>query len=193
MGGGGVFDHFSRKKDGEIKPDQHQEDEVIHGGVYELPVEEESRQDGENGEKKKQGFLEKLHRSNSSSSSSSDEEEAGEEKEKKKRDKTKGEKKEETSSGTEQEDKKGIFEKIKEKLPGAGHDDEHEHRKNEDPHHYSTQPDEEPVVRAAGFDEEETKEKKGILEKIKEKLPGYNPNPKNVSEEDKEKETYNSS
>jgi hypothetical protein len=144
-------------------------------------------------EKKHSSLLEKLHRSDGSSSSSSDEEEVEEGGEKKKKKKEKkslkekilGEKKEEETSVpvekyeegvVETPEKKGILEKIKEKLPG-----------NKAPLVETPPPapvalDHHPVTEEV----EEHKEKKGILEKIKEKLPGYHAKP---TEEEKEKES----
>lgn len=56
--------------------------------------------------------------------------------------------------------KKGLKEKIKEKLPGTGHKEDHSHATS------TTTP--------GGYQlAEQHHEKKGIMEKIKEKLPGH--------------------
>ncbi|KAI3730297.1 hypothetical protein L1987_61466 [Smallanthus sonchifolius] len=159
-------------------------------------------------EEKKESLLDKLHRSDSSSRSSSDEEgEDGEKKKKKKKslkekieefkEEEKIEKEDDTCVPIEKyeevavpppsievahptptpapEEKKGLLEKIKEKLPGG-------HKKSEEEEHVDAPPP--PPVVAAHDDEGEPKEKKGIFEKIKEKIPGYH----SKSEEEKVKE-----
>ncbi|XP_062079159.1 phosphoprotein ECPP44-like isoform X2 [Humulus lupulus] len=177
-----------------------------------------------NEEEKMKPNPEKLHRSHSSSSSSSDEEECeGEEKKEKKglketlKEKFSGEDKKEeeqhhhvdTSVPIEHEahgytttetvvspgnpeEKKGFLEKIKDKLPGQ--------HKKEDVVVVATSPAPPPGVvhhdqpysshettTTATHHEGEAKEKKGILEKIKEKLPGYHPKTE-TEEKEKEKE-----
>merc|ERR1712226_475145 len=73
------------------------------------------------------------------------------------------------------EEKKGLLEKIKEKLPG-------QHKKPEEvPPSVAEYTTSEPPTHHEG----DVKEKKGILEKIKEKLPGYHPK----TEEEKEKDS----
>ncbi|KAI9103622.1 hypothetical protein K1719_023245 [Acacia pycnantha] len=69
---------------------------------------------------KKPGLLEKLHRSNNSSS-----EEVGEDGEKRKKMKEKKKKEEATAVTADGEEKKGLLDKIKEKLPG-------QHKKTEE-------------------------------------------------------------
>ncbi|MQK22184.1 hypothetical protein EI013_27860, partial [Escherichia coli] len=101
------------------------------------------KKEEDDGEKKKHSLLEKLHRSDSSSSSSSDEEEVGEDGEKRKRKK----------------EKKGLKEKIQGKV------DDKEEKKHED----TAVPVEKVEVDPAHPDQE----KKGFLDKIKEKLPGH--------------------
>ncbi|KAF5455689.1 hypothetical protein F2P56_025239, partial [Juglans regia] len=99
-------------------------------------------------EEKKHGLLEKLHRSNSSSSSSSDEDEGeGEEKKKKKK------------------EKKNKKDKIKDKKAV-----EKEEEKYEDTNVPVEKYEEEVVVHTA--EPVQPEEKKGFLDKIKEKLPG---------------------
>ncbi|KAJ0237499.1 Dehydrin COR47 [Hirschfeldia incana] len=127
---------------------------------------EQLHQKHEEEEENKPSLLHKLHRSNSSSSSSSEEE--GEDGEKRKKEKKKI---------VEGDEKKGVMEKIKEKLPG-----------------HSEKPDDSQVVNteaAVPVTEEKVEhpdEKKGILEKIKEKLPGYHAK-STEEEEKKEKES----
>ncbi|GAB4853105.1 hypothetical protein Ancab_017289 [Ancistrocladus abbreviatus] len=132
-------------------------------------------------------LMEKLHRTHSSSLSSSEEEveEGGvkirrrkkkdfKEKEKVEDDKVAEYKYTANPVGCDQvmtaepEEKKGILEKIKEKMPGH-------HKKDEEIAHTA------PTHCSADghCPEGEPKEKKGILEKIKEKLPG---SPKDVEE-----------
>ena len=128
---------------------------------------EQLHQKHEEEEENKPSLLQKLHRSNSSSSSSSEEE--GEDGQKRKKEKKK--------KIVEGEEKKGVMEKIKEKLPG-----------------HSEKPDDSQVVNTEAAvpvsDEtaEHPEEKKGILEKIKEKLPGYHAK-SSEEEEKKEKES----
>ncbi|KAI9109186.1 hypothetical protein K1719_019809 [Acacia pycnantha] len=148
----GLFD-FIGKKDGENKAEHHLDQE----------------------QDKKPGLLEKLHRSNSSSSSSSDEEEVGEDGEKRKK-KKEEKKKEEAAAVTvtaEGEEKKGLLDKIKEKLPG-------QHKKTEEVPPPAAAA--EPVVPNG----EDGGQKKGILEKIKEKLPGHQPKTTTTDPYDKE-------
>ncbi|KVI05198.1 dehydrin ERD14-like [Cynara cardunculus var. scolymus] len=78
------------------------------------------------------------------------------------------------TSTPEAEEKKGIMERIKEKLPGG-------HKK---PVEEQVAPPPPTPVAPAVVAHEEEPEKKGILEKIKEKIPGYH----SKSEEEKEKE-----
>ncbi|KAM1387790.1 hypothetical protein ACFX2I_015993 [Malus domestica] len=182
-------------------------------------------------EKKHANLLQKLHRSNSSSSSSSDEEEDEEKKKQRKEKKGLKDKIKEKISGDDHkeegyhkeedtavpvekvyeeehhhqapapvvhhheeptdyptEEKKGFLEKIKEKLPGHKKTEEvpvaaasYEQQSHD---HHATEP---PVVASyeAG---EEPKEKKGIMEKIKEKLPGYHSKTEEDHKDIKEKE-----
>ncbi|KAK1324254.1 Dehydrin ERD14 [Acorus calamus] len=152
----GMFDFMKKKKDEEGKC----EEEVLVSEFEKVKVEE-----GE--EKKHESLGEKLHRSGSSSSSSSDEEEVleGETKEKKK--------------------KKGLKEKIKEKISGedkAGEDDKKDEVVYEDcktsvPAIATS--DNTTTAEVVKSEESVTEtalspggEKKGFLEKIKDKLPG---------------------
>ncbi|PON60588.1 Dehydrin [Parasponia andersonii] len=149
----GLFD-FLGKKDEEKK---HQEEVISTEFGEKIKVSEEEPkhkvEKHNEEEEKKPSLLEKLHRSDSSSSSSSDEEEGeGEEKKKKKK------------------EKKGLKEKIKEKISGEDKEEE----KKEEYHHYheadTSVPIEHEVVHSSKPIHPE--EKKGFLEKIKDKLPG---------------------
>ncbi|URD83885.1 Dehydrin [Musa troglodytarum] len=178
----GLFDFLGKKKEEEKTEECHEE--VLVSGVEKIHLEEAGKE-----EDKKEGLLEKLHRSHSSSSSSSsdeEEEDGGENKEKKKKkkglkekikeklgcDKKEGEEEAKltevhvehevvaAAAVTDGDDTVVVVEKIKEKLPG--------HKK----------PAEEvPAACAAEHEGEgeghEGKEKKGILGKLMEKLPGY--------------------
>ncbi|KAG2321106.1 hypothetical protein Bca52824_014319 [Brassica carinata] len=128
---------------------------------------EQLHQKHEEEEENKPSLLQKLHRSNSSSSSSSEEE--GEDGEKRKKEKKK--------KIVEGDEKKGVMEKIKEKLPGHS-------EKPADSQVVNT----EAAVPVTTETAEHPEEKKGILEKIKEKLPGYHAK-STEEEEKKEKET----
>lgn len=221
----GLFDKFIGKKKEE--EDKKQEEVLVTGmekvSVEEPEVKEEEHQDGE----KKESLFTKLQRSSSSSSSSSDEEEEviddnGEVIKRKKKkglkekikEKLPGHKDTETAAPTPappapvvthgghhddgavavekidevkteapvapEEEKKGFLEKIKEKLPGG-------HKKPEDAAavpavtHAAPAPVHAPAVPAA-TEEVSSPEKKGILGKIMDKLPGYHKTP---GEEDK--------
>ncbi|EOA15629.1 hypothetical protein CARUB_v10005866mg [Capsella rubella] len=132
----------------------------------------------ENNEEERPSLAERLHLSDSSSS----DEEAGVNGEKKK-------KKEDAADQCETEEKKGIMEKIKEKLPaGIGHHDqakpEHEDGKEKGfmekvkdklPGGHHGKPELEP--------HHENAKEKGLMDKIKEKLPGH------TDEDEKKKET----
>ncbi|KAF2531776.1 hypothetical protein F2Q70_00031081 [Brassica cretica] len=179
----GLFDFLGKKE--EVKPQETtkpQESEVEHKAqITEEPAfvakreEEEHKptlleqlhQKHEEEEENKPSLFQKLHRSNSSSSSSSEEE--GEDGQKRKKEKKK--------KIVEGDEKKGVMEKIKEKLPG-----------------HSEKPDDSQVVNTEAAvpvsDEtaEHPEEKKGILEKIKEKLPGHHAK-SSEEEEKKEKES----
>ncbi|KAK1273024.1 Dehydrin COR410 [Acorus gramineus] len=153
----GMFDFMKKKKDEEGKC----EEEVLVSEFEKVKVEDVKVE-----EKKHESLREKLHRSGSSSSSSSDEEEVeGETKEKKK--------------------KKGLKEKIKEKISGedkAGQYDKKDEVVYEDcktsvpaiATSYDTTTAE--VVKSEESVTETTiypgEEKKGFLEKIKDKMPG---------------------
>ncbi|OIW06231.1 hypothetical protein TanjilG_03856 [Lupinus angustifolius] len=191
----------AREKKEEEKPQ-----EVNVYGEHVSKVEEKKEE--EHGEEKKHSLLEKLHRSDSSSSSSSDEEEIGEDGEKRKKkkekkglkekikekithDDDKEEKKHEDTTvpvekvEVDPEHQKGFLDKIKEKLPG-------QHKKTDE---VAVPPASSTVYGGAHTEtdagvahhEGEAKEKKGLLEKIKEKIPGYHP--KTGEEKEKEKES----
>ncbi|PWA97159.1 cold-regulated 47 [Artemisia annua] len=107
-------------------------------------------------EEKKESLLSKLHRSDSSSSSSSDEEECEDGEKKKKK-------------------KKPLKETIKEKI--EEHKEKKEEQKIEDTHVPVEKYEEVPVAPPIGdcvtpVPTPEPEEKKGFMEKIKEKLPG---------------------
>ncbi|GLJ19014.1 hypothetical protein SUGI_0341000 [Cryptomeria japonica] len=150
----GLFGLFGKKKEEETHQqhvsavDPHMAGVTPHeqghvGEAHPVPVShghvEEGKVHGEGVEKKQEGgLMAKLHRSNSSSSSSSSDEEEDEKGEKKKKKKKGGlkdkiklhEKKEEDHGHgkTEEEgEKKGLMEKIKEKLPGHNKEEEKEH------------------------------------------------------------------
>ncbi|CAL9067877.1 unnamed protein product [Musa banksii] len=162
----GLFDFLGKKKEEEKTEECHEE--VLVSGVEKIHLEEAGKE-----EDKKEGLLGKLHRSHSSSSSSSsddeEEEDGGENKEKKKK-------------------KKGLKEKIKEKLGCEKKEGEEEAKLTEvhvehevvaaavvtdgdDTEVIVEKLDESTVKVEAGPEGEE--EKKGFLEKIKEKLPGH--------------------
>lgn len=205
--GRGLFDFMGKKEETEKKPHDHQGGAIASEFDQKVHVSEPVGQHKDE-EKKHGSLLEKLHRSGSSSSSSSSEEEVEEDGKKIRRKKEKkglkekikekvsGEKKENVDHEThvpvekyddpvhdQQEDdqKKGFLDKIKEKLPGGGH------KKPEE-----VPPPPPPTAAAGAASAESTspdggdqaKEKKGFLEKIKEKLPGYH----TKTEEEKEKE-----
>ncbi|XP_072956911.1 dehydrin COR410-like [Typha angustifolia] len=159
----GLFDFMKKKEEGEKS-----EEAVLIAGVENIHVTEVEKVEEKKEEEKKEGFLEKLHRSHSSSSSSSSDEEEGEGGEKK-----------------EKKKKKGLKEKVKEKL-GC------EKKENEDEEKKTTLVAEEEVVTATAvtadddtsitvekvdesikLDVPPEEEKKGFLEKMKEKLPGH--------------------
>ena len=248
----GLFDFLGKKAEAkptsyqhEEKPASYQEEEVIvtefdekakisdhhkapapdqYTSSYSKVEEEEDK------EKKHENLLQKLHRSNSSSSSSSDEEEDEEKKKKRKEKKGLKDKIEEKISGDDHkeegyrkedtnvpvekvyeeehhhqapapvvhhheeptdyptEEKKGFLEKIKEKLPGHKKTEEFpvaaaSYEEQSHDHHAS-----EPPVVASYEAGEEPKEKKGIMEKIKEKLPGYHSKTEEDHKDIKEKE-----
>ncbi|KAJ1703074.1 hypothetical protein LUZ63_002853 [Rhynchospora breviuscula] len=168
----GLFD-FMKKKEEDKKEEKCEEEVIVSGmeNVHVTEVEKMETEKKDHGEKK-EGLFAKLHRSSSSSSSSSDEEEIGPDGEKRKK-------------------KKGLKDKIKEKLGG---DKKEEHKPCEEEIKTTTVVAEEAVVtpppppsynqdtsvKVEKVDEsiklEEVhphdEEKKGFLEKIKEKLPG---------------------
>lgn len=210
----GLFDFLGKKE--EEKPQDQEviasefDQKVQLSEQHEPPkVEEPKTEETKVEEEKKPSLLEKLHRSGSSSSSSSDEEEGeGEEKKKKKKEKKglkeklkekiSGEKEEEKheedtaipvevvhQEPAESEEKKGFLDKIKEKLPG-------QHKKAEEVHSPTSPPPPPPPAEhheaAPASHEGEHKEKKGIFEKIKEKLPGYHSKTEDEKEKEKERE-----
>ncbi|CAN0871807.1 Phosphoprotein ECPP44 [Linum grandiflorum] len=198
----GMFDFLGKKKEDEKKPSDQEEvmssqfEQKVH--VSEPTPSKEADHDEE--DVKKGSLLDKLHRSSSSSSSSSEEEvEEGGEKRKKKKDKKKKEKKEEedTTVPVEKcddgvvlvpEEKKGFMDKIKEKLPGHGKKEEVVAGEAAGGHPVPTSHP--PHQAAAESASEKQEDKKGFLEKIKEKLPGYHPKTTTEEEKEKDKETH---
>ncbi|RZC66864.1 hypothetical protein C5167_010555 [Papaver somniferum] len=188
--------------DDECKPEVEElTTEVEHVYISEPPCEEEE---------KKPSLLEKIHRSHShgsSSSSSSDEEEEVDGVMIKKKKKSLKEKIQEKLHKDDEEDtsipiekcdeqlvhhhdtvhsvhegeKKGLLEKLKEKLPGKKCEEEEEKKKVEcapiEPVHVTTYDHE--VVHSV----HEGEEKKGFMEKLKEKLPGKHHEEKEKCEE----------
>nr|ACN42853.1 dehydrin [Tamarix hispida] len=148
----GLFD-FGKKKE-ESKP----QEEVIVTDFEKVQISEaEEKKHGIGG-----GVLEKLHRVDSSSSSSSSDEEGADEEKKRRR--------------KERKEKKGLKEKLKEKIPG--HKKEGEEKKHEEdtavPIEKCEEEKEKIHVEEAVYSEpSHPEEKKGILGKIKDKLPGH--------------------
>jgi len=219
----GLLGNLLGKKKAE--EDKEKEEELVTGmekvSVEEPEVKKEEHEDGE----KKESLFTKLHRSSSSSSSSSDEEEEeviddnGEVIKRKKKkglkeklpghkdtegehvtglpapaapasvqthhdtdvvvEKVDGDVKTEVTPAVPEEEKKGFLEKIKEKLPGG-------HKKPEDAAavpvtHAAPAPVHAPAPAAEEVSSPDAKEKKGLLGKIMDKLPGYH----KTGEEDK--------
>lgn len=223
----GLLGNLLGKKKAE--EDKEKEEELVTGmekvSVEEPEVKKEEHEDGE----KKESLFTKLHRSSSSSSSSSDEEEEevidenGEVIKRKKKkglkeklkkklpghkdtegehvtglpapaapasvqthhdtdvvvEKVDGDVKTEATPAVPEEEKKGFLEKIKEKLPGG-------HKKPEDAAavpvtHAAPAPVHAPAPAAEEVSSPDAKEKKGLLGKIMDKLPGYH----KTGEEDK--------
>ncbi|KAJ4834313.1 hypothetical protein Tsubulata_014213 [Turnera subulata] len=209
----GLFDFVGKKE--EEKP----QEEVIASQFEEKVQVSEPEQPKTEEEVKDRSLLDKLRRSDSSSSSSSDEEEDEEKKKKKKekkglkekiKEKISGDKEEEkkeehkqhhedttvpvevvhTEAPAHPEEKKGFLEKIKEKLPGG------QSKKTEEVS--SAPPPPPPPAAEVETSHTETasheaEPKKGILEKIKEKLPGYHPKTEEEKEKEKEKEKESAS
>lgn len=244
----GLFDFLGKKE--EEKPTPYQQGDQVNVAEFDEKVKISDHHDQhassynkveekEDKEKKHETLLQKLHRSESSSSSSSDEEEDEEKKKKRKEKKGLTDKIKEKISGDEHkeegyhkeedtavpvekvyeeehhhpapapapvvhyheeptdsptEEKKGFLEKIKEKLPGHKKTEEvpvgaASHEQHSDDKHAA-----EPPVAASYEAGEEPKEKKGILEKIKEKLPGYHSKTeedhKDINEKEKDTPSY---
>ncbi|EAZ24133.1 hypothetical protein OsJ_07873 [Oryza sativa Japonica Group] len=166
----GLFDNLlGRKKDDQPEEKKHEEELVT--GMEKVSVEEPKKEEHHAEGEKKESLLSKLHRSSSSSSSSSDEEE---------------EVIDDNGEVVKRKKKKGLKEKIKEKLPG--------HKDHAAPapvvthgdHHHDTAV---PVEKIEG-DHAKTEatlprapeeEKKGFLDKIKEKLPGGHKKPEDAT------------
>lgn len=160
----GMFDFLGKKKE---KEGEKCQEEVLVTEFQKVQVTEEV----EAKEEKKEGLLGKLHRSHSSgSSSSSDEEEAAE-----------GENK-----GEKKKKKKGLKEKIKEKISGEKKEgtEEQEEKVEVEAAAVVVEGNTIPVekVEELAQPESEAQEKKSLLEKIKEKLPGGG-QPKKPAEE----------
>ena len=167
----GLFDSLLGKK----KEEEKKQDEVLVTGMEKVSLAEpEVKEDHDAGEKK-ESLLSKLHRSSSSSSSSSDEEE---------------EVIDENGEVVKRK-KKGLKEKIKEKLPGHK-DPEGEHKTAAPapaPAPVVTQGGHHDTAVAVGKIEGDAKteappapeEEKGLLDKIKEKLPGGHKKPEDAA------------
>ncbi|PKU85118.1 dehydrin DHN1 [Dendrobium catenatum] len=158
----GLFDFVHKKKEEEEEKKPQQEEEVLVSGVEKIHIEdghkvEDKKKEGE----KNHGLLEKLHRSHSSSSSSSssDEEE-------------------------EVEGEGGIKQKIKKKKQGLkeklhGREKKEKEEEKKEPAFVPAAAEETPAVVVEKVDVFEEAapppeaEKKGFLDKIKEKLPGH--------------------
>lgn len=174
----GFFNHLVGKKEEKVEQQKHDEAELA-AGMEKVSVEEpaeakhEEHHDGE----KHESLLTKLQRSSSSSSSSSDEEEE--------------EVIDDNGEVIKRKKKKGLKEKLKEKLPG--HKDataaEGGHATGLpapappaalQAHHDTAVPVEkvDADVKTEAVPEEE---KKGFLEKIKEKLPGGHKKPEDAA------------
>ncbi|KAM0838420.1 hypothetical protein ACQ4PT_060996 [Festuca glaucescens] len=170
----GFFNRLVGKKEEKVEQQKHDEAELA-AGMEKVSVEEpaEVKKEEHEGAEKHESLLTKLQRSSSSSSSSSDEEE---------------EVIDDNGEVVKRKKKKGLKEKLKEKLPG--HKDataaEGDHATGLpapappaalQAHHDTAVPVEKvhaDVNTEAAVPEEE---KKGFLEKIKEKLPGGHKKP----------------
>ncbi|KAL9244073.1 hypothetical protein vseg_017884 [Gypsophila vaccaria] len=168
----GLFDFMKKKKNDEEEvlvveqPTQNEhaaalDTEFEHKvQVSKTAWEKEEQKDHEEKKSAAGGLLDKFHRDDHSSSSSSSDEE-GDDEEKKKRRK-------------ERKEKKGLKEKLKEKLPG--HKDEDD---TNVPIEKYEEIDSKPHVQEVVYSEpshvtnETDHEKKGFLDKIKDKLPGH--------------------
>nr|AHE74132.1 dehydrin [Stipa purpurea] len=181
----GLFDSLLGEKKQE---EDKKQEEVLVTGMEKVSVEEpEVKEEEHEGGEKKESLLSKLQRSDSSSSSSSDEEE---------------EVIDENGEIVKRKKKKGLKEKIKEKLPGHKDHVEGEHVAaapapfvTHGGHHDTPAP----VVTHGGHHDTDVvvekfegdvkteappapeEEKKGFLEKIKEKLPGGHKKPEDAA------------
>ncbi|KAM3226018.1 hypothetical protein ACQJBY_058607 [Aegilops geniculata] len=171
----GLLGNLLGKKKAE--EDKEKQEELVTGmekvSVEEPEVKKEEHEDGE----KKETLFSKLHRSSSSSSSSSDEEEE--------------EVINDNGEVIKRKKKKGLKEKLKEKLPGHK-DTEGEHVTGlpapAAPASVQTHHDTDVVVEKIDGDVKTEaapavpeEEKKGFLEKIKEKLPGGHKKPEDAA------------
>nr|AWJ68130.1 late embryogenesis abundant [Cleistogenes songorica] len=174
---------------GRKKPEdqEKQQEEALVTGMENVKVSEpekhELKEEHHEGGEKKESLLAKLHRTSSSSSSSSDEEE---------------EVIDENGEGKRKK-KKGLKEKIKDKLPGhKDHDVEGEHKSYtlapEDDDHKAYIPASAPAApapvttthvhhndNAVVVQKVEETPEKGLLDKIKEKLPGGHKKPEDAA------------
>lgn len=165
----GLFD-FMKKNEEKTEKEEKKEEELIVSSMENVHVTQLEKMDmDKKDQEKKEGLFAKLHRSDSSSSSSSDEEEVGPDGEKKKK-------------------KKGLKEKIQEKIGGEKKEEykpsEEGHVVAEQAHITPTPPppaySDDTSIKVEKVDEtvklEEVsphgEDKKGFLEKIKDKLPG---------------------
>jgi len=174
----GFLDNLVGRKEKKVEEQRHEEE--LAAGMEKVSVEEpevkkEEHDDGE----KHESLLTKLQRSSSSSSSSSDEEE---------------EVIDDNGEVIKRKKKKGLKEKIKEKLPGHK-DTEGEHvtglpapappaaLQTHGGHHDAAVPIEkiDADVKTEATPAVPEEEKKGFLEKIKEKLPGGQKKPEDAA------------
>lgn len=150
-----------------MKPEEAQAVESTDRGLFDFMTKKENKEDdqmvsdfetkvqvSETGEEYHELVHKKLHPSDTSSSSSSDEEEGDEEEKKRKK-----------------KEKKGLKEKIKEKL--QGHEGDEKLVEYHDHHHEETNVPIEKVYEESFEPQVQAEEKKGFMEKIKEKLPGH--------------------
>ncbi|KAF3340288.1 Dehydrin COR410 [Carex littledalei] len=166
----GLFD-FMKKNEEKTEKEEKKEEELLVSDMENVHVTQlEKMEMDKKDQEKKEGLSAKLHRSDSSSSSSSDEEEVGPDGEKKKKkkglkekihEKIGGEKKEENKPSKEAHVASGQAHVFSPPAPPPGHLDD-------------TSIKVEKVDDAVKLEEVSPhgEEKKGFLEKIKDKLPG---------------------
>ncbi|XP_047082283.1 dehydrin COR410-like isoform X1 [Lolium rigidum] len=171
----GFFNHLIGKKEEKVEQQKHDEAE-LSAGMEKVSVEEpaEAKHEEHYDAEKHESLLTKLQRSSSSSSSSSDEEEEEEVID-------------DNGEVIKRKKKKGLKEKLKEKLPG--HKDataaEGQHATGlpapAPPAALQTHHDTAVPVEKVETEAVPEEEKKGFLEKIKEKLPGAHKKPEDAA------------